>query len=220
MDDAKGLAGGRALAFNEKRLELKMRAVGPWETNAYVLICHTTRRSILIDPAGEPDTLLQILADSDPAGILLTHTHMDHIGALDEMRTRLKVPVMAHPGGTVSDVDPWLKDGDCVQLGERTLRVYHTPGHTDDTVCYAIVDDNRVIVGDTIFEGGPGHTSSPQAFQTTLQTLRDVILACPHDKVCYPGHGASFRLGDKRAAIEAFLSKDHGRFFGHATWEM
>jgi glyoxylase-like metal-dependent hydrolase (beta-lactamase superfamily II) len=82
------------------------------------------------------------------------------------------------------------------------------------------VDDNRIIVGDTIFEGGPGHTSSPKAFQTTLRTLRNIILTWPDETVCYPGHGASFRLGDKRAAIEAFLSKDHGALFGDATWEM
>jgi len=202
-----------------KRLELRMRAVGPWETNAYVLICLTTRLSVLIDPAGDPDTLLEMLADSDPLAILLTHSHMDHTGALDEMRTRLKVPVMAHRGGTVPDVDRWLAEGDLMQVGEHSLRVYYTPGHTDDIVCFAIVDDNRAIVGDTIFEGGPGYTSSPQAFQTTLQTLRDTILAWPDDTMCYPGHGVAFRLGDKRAAIEAFLSKDHGRFFGGATWD-
>jgi glyoxylase-like metal-dependent hydrolase (beta-lactamase superfamily II) len=184
------------------------------------LICLTARLSVLIDPAGEPDTLLEMLADSEPAGILLTHSHMDHIGALEEMRSRLKVPVMAHVGGTVPDVDRWLNDGDLIDVGDYALKVHYTPGHTDDIVCFAIVDDNRVIVGDAIFEGGPGHTSSPQAFETTLQTLREIILTWPDSTVCYPGHGVAFRLGDKRADIEAFLSKDHGRFFGDATWDM
>jgi glyoxylase-like metal-dependent hydrolase (beta-lactamase superfamily II) len=80
--------------------------------------------------------------------------------------------------------------------------------------------DPRVIVGDTIFEGGPGNTLSPQAFQTTLITLRKTVMIWSDDTICYPGHGPSFRLGDKRKAIEAFLQKDHGRFFGGATWEM
>jgi hydroxyacylglutathione hydrolase len=75
-------------------------------------------------------------------------------------------------------------------------------------------------VGDAIFEGCPGHTSSAEAFQTILRTLRDIILAWPDDTECYPGHGPAFRLGDKRAVIEAFLSRDHGSFFGDATWEM
>lgn len=200
--------------------ELRTRVVGPWETNAYVLICPSTCQSVLIDPAAEPDTLLEMLADTEPVAILLTHTHMDHVGALQTMRETLKVPVMAHPGGTVSNVDRWLSSGDLIKVGDHALKVYHTPGHTEESACFAIVGDNRVIVGDAIFEGGPGHTSSPEAFQTTLQTLRNIILTWPDDTACYPGHGVSFRLGDKRAAIEAFLAKDHGAFFGDATWEM
>jgi hydroxyacylglutathione hydrolase len=203
-----------------RALGLRTREVGPWGTNAYVLVCPTTRESVLIDPAGEPDTLHEMLEGSEPTAILLSHSHLDHVGALKEMRASLEVPVMAHPGGTVREVDRWLADGDLIQVGEDSLRVYHTPGHTDDIVCFAVVDDKRVIVGDTIFEGGPGHTSSPEAFQATLRTLRNIILAWPDDTVCYPGHGVWFRLGDKRAAIDAFVARDHGAFFGDATWEM
>jgi glyoxylase-like metal-dependent hydrolase (beta-lactamase superfamily II) len=93
----------------------------------------------------------------------------------------------------------------------------YTPGHTADQMCIAL-DDARVIVGDTIFAGGPGKTWSVEGFRTTCQTLRKVILRWSDDTVCYPGHGSSFRLGDQRSAIEAFLRKDHGAFFGDATW--
>ncbi len=201
-------------------MELRTRPVGPWQTNAYVLICPTTGQSVLIDPASEPETLLELLGDSDAIGILLTHSHVDHVGALDEMRRRLTVSVMAHSAASTVHVDRGLEHGDIIPVGKHALQVYHTPGHVDDMICYSIVDDPRIIVGDAIFEGGPGHTSSSKAFQTTLKTLQDIVLLWPNDTVCYPGHGAYFRLGDRRADIEAFLGKDHGEFFGDATWDM
>jgi hydroxyacylglutathione hydrolase len=201
-------------------LEVITRVVGPWATNSYLVLCLATGQSLLIDPAGEPHTLLEMVDGSELVGVLLTHAHPDHIGALKELRTTVKVPVMAHKGNPASYVERALADGDLVEVGDHALRVYHTPGHTQDSICYYVQDDNRVIVGDAVFEGGPGHTSSPEAFRMTLRTLRDTILAWPDQTVCCPGHGPSFRLGDRRAAIEAFVAKDHGDFFGDAVWEM
>lgn len=206
------------------KLELRSRAVGPWPMNTYAVICTGTQQSVLIDPGAEPETLQEMLAGSRPVAILLTHTHMDHIGALDEMRARLGVPLMAHPGphvgGMKLDADRRLHHGDRVQVGDHSLRVYHTPGHTADMICFALEGEDAIVVGDTIFEGGPGKTWSAADFQTTLQTLRDIILAWPDETVCYPGHGPHFRLGDRRADIEAFVRKKHGAFFGDATWGM
>lgn len=206
------------------QLNLQTRQVGPWGMNTYALICPETNQSVLIDPGDDPDTLLEMLGDSQPIAILLTHTHIDHIGALEEMRQRLNVPVVGNdgphePNGKDVGLDQVLRDGDTFPLGKHMLRIYYAPGHIGDQICYAL-DDERIIVGDTIFAGGPGRTWSSQGFQTTLQTLRHVVLAWPDNTVCYPGHGPAFRLGDKREAIEAFLAKDHGDFFGDAVWEM
>jgi glyoxylase-like metal-dependent hydrolase (beta-lactamase superfamily II) len=193
--------------------------------NTYALICLNSNQSVLIDPGDDPETLQEMLGDSQPVAILLTHTHVDHIGALPEMREALDVPVMGNdgphePGGKDIQADRWLHDGDTVAVGEHTLRAVYAPGHIGDQICFVLADDNRVIVGDTIFEGGPGRTWTSEGFKTTLETLRNVVLPWPDDTVCYPGHGPHFRLGDRRAEIEAFLAKDHGDFFGDATWDM
>ena len=204
-------------------MELRTRQVGPWGMNTYVLVCPDSKRSVLIDPGADPDILSDMLAGTTPVAILLTHTHGDHTGALDEMRSRLKVPLLAHPGphagGIELDANRWLRHGNVVQVGKHTLRVLHTPGHIGDQICFAIEGDYRIVVGDTIFDGGPGKTWSSEEFQTTLKTLREIVLAWRDATICYPGHGPHFRLGDRRAAIEAFLEKDHGDFFGDATWD-
>lgn len=206
------------------KLDLRKRAVGPWPMNTYALVCPETGESILIDPGAEPETLAVMLGDSRPIAIVLTHTHPDHVGALDEMRDRLQVPLMAHPGPHMQEIMPEpdreLGDGESVAVGNHRLRVQYTPGHIEDQICLAIENDSRVIVGDTIFEGGPGKTWSAEQFQTTLQTLQNVVLSWPDDTICYPGHGPSFRLGDIRADVEAFVSRDHGEFFGDAEWDM
>jgi glyoxylase-like metal-dependent hydrolase (beta-lactamase superfamily II) len=203
-------------------LELRTHAVGPWPVHTFVLVCPATHHSVLIDPGAEPETLTAMLDGTTPQAILLTHTHPDHIGALDVIRAQLGVPLLAHAGPHVVGVriapDRTLAHGDTVAVGAHQLQVFHTPGHTADMLCFALANDHRIIVGDTLFDGGPGRTWSAEDFQTTLRTLRDVVLAWPDDSVCYPGHGPTFRLGDRRQAIEAFLARNHGAFFGDAAW--
>lgn len=205
----------------QKPLELRTRKVGPWPMNTYALVCPHTNESILFDPGADPDTLEDMLNSTTPVAILLTHTHPDHVGALTEMLERLDVPLYAHENAQAKgyDAERSLKDGDSVELGKHTLNVYYAPGHIDDQICLAL-EDNRVIVGDTIFAGGPGKTWTSEGFKQSFETLRNVVLPWPDDTICYPGHGDSFRLGDKRPLIESFLAKDHGNFFGNAKWEM
>jgi hydroxyacylglutathione hydrolase len=138
----------------------------------------------------------------------------------------LNVPVIAHQGPLVAGtrmrfshlVDRRIADQETLTLGPYTLRAHYTPGHCADGVCYEVLDNPIVAVGDVVFPAGPGRTTNAQEFQTTLDTLRRVVLAWSDDKVLYPGHGGPCRLGDIRARIERFVARDHGAFFGDASW--
>jgi glyoxylase-like metal-dependent hydrolase (beta-lactamase superfamily II) len=203
-----------------EKLLLHQRVVGPWHLNSYVIVCPDTRHSLLIDPGDEPRELINMIGQTQPQAIIVTHSHPDHIGALNAMQKQLAVPVMAFSGSSLPQISHPLQHGDTISLGRSQLRVYHTPGHTSDQICLGFEKDTRFVVGDTIFEGGPGNTRSTEAFKQTLATLRNIILDWPDEAVCYPGHGPWFRLGDQRKAIRSFLEKDHGGFYGDATWEM
>lgn len=205
---------------------LKTAQVGPWGMNSYALICSETNDAVLIDPGGDPDKLAEMLGDSRPVAILLTHTHVDHVMALPAMLDQLNVPLYLHPGEHAADFEMpvghphFLNDGDQFTFGKQVLNIRHTPGHIGDQICFLIEGDKRIIVGDTIFEGGPGKTWSNGGFQDSLKTLKNIVLPWSDDNVCYPGHGPSFRLGDIRPLVEKFIAKDHGDFFGDVEWNM
>ena len=208
-------------------MELRTHPVGNAKMNAYVLICPHTHESVLIDPGSEPETLTKLLEGSKPVAILVTHTHGDHVDELETMRQQLQVPVYSagepHFNGRKIHTDRVLHAGDEFTVGQHTLRVYETPGHCIDHIVFEVVTPQTagtptMIVGDTIFAGGPGKTWSAADFKTTLNTLQNVVLSWPDDTMCYPGHGPHFRLGDVRPAVEAFIARDHGDFFGDAAW--
>ncbi len=202
-------------------LTVRSHPVGKLQMNAYVLVCDDTNASVLVDPGDDPPVLRQLVAGTTPRAIVLTHSHADHVGVLDIMREELAVPVLAHPGPRSTDVavDRLLVGGDILTVGTTQLDVVATPGHSDDMLSFIATTQPVALVGDTLFAGGPGRTRTAAAFQTTLRTLREIVLQWDDALHCYPGHGASFRLGDIRAAVAAFVARDHGAFYGDATWE-
>jgi len=162
------------------------------------------------------------LGQSVPLAILLTHAHADHVGALAAMKEELNVPVYMHPADSPLGVsaDVWFAGGSQFTLGRHTLNIIHTPGHTLGMVTI-MLPDNRAVVGDTIFKGGPGRTWSPQYFSFTLKTIQNIVCQLLDELGIYTGHGSSFRLGDERPAFDAFMDRQHpDDLYGDITWEM
>jgi hydroxyacylglutathione hydrolase len=205
----------------KSRVELIKLTVGPYDTNCYVLICPTTGESIVVDPAAEGERILREVAGTTVKYILLTHAHMDHVGALAEVREATGAPLGVHPADARRfrvDADLELADGEVLKWGDCQLRVVHTPGHTPGSVC--LILDERVLVGDTIFPGGPGHSASPEAFKQILATLQEAVFTWPDETELYPGHGSATTVGQERPAFETFLQKPWpDRLCGDVTWE-
>ena len=135
-----------------------------------------TRGEVLFDAASRgryatDASIYQIV----PVGVFVPTTPDDVATALAVAR-ELKVPVLAHAGPHFHDMqlatERALADGDTVTVGDHTLRAIATPGHLPDMLCFAVEGEPHIVVGDTIFEGGPGRTWSAEDFKTTLRVLR------------------------------------------------
>ncbi len=194
--------------------------LGPFGTNAYIVTCRKTRHSALIDAPGEADIIIDKLKNTMPKYILLTHNHMDHIGALAQLRAELEVPLAAHASDTrnlTSRPEILLKDGDMAWLGELKLTVLHTPGHTPGSLCFRV--GRYLISGDTIFPGGPGKTSSPDGFRQIIKSITEKIFVLPDDTQIYPGHGDSTVLKKEKDKFSIFASRPQDpQLCGDVLW--
>ncbi len=196
--------------------------VGSFSENCYIVSDAASEQCLVIDPGAEGERILAQIGERQVAAIVLTHAHPDHIGAVNLVQAATGARVLIHPAdahmlGQVRP-DDWLQNGATLPFGQHKVRVVHTPGHTPGQCSFLI--GSHALVGDTIFEGGPGRTWCPDDFAVTLATLRNQVLGWPDDAICYPGHGPSFRLGDIRPQVEQFLARQHEPdFWGDAEWQ-
>ena len=188
--------------------------------NAHFFIEDESLHGFLIDPGAEAEKLLQIISEKNFVieKILLTHGHFDHIGAVNEIQDKLKIPVFAHELGKDYLFNPtknlsrftietemklgevnFLADGDFVSLEKNpdfNLQLIHTPGHTTDGATYYSKKNNLAFVGDTIFKGSFGRTDFPGgSFEILMQSIKQKIFALPDETILYSGHGEVTSVG-------------------------
>ena len=183
---------------------------GVFWTNCYFYADEKAGKCFIIDPGAEGGKLINIAWSHGWIinKILLTHGHFDHFGGIHEIRGKIYPAVYAHKLGRLYLTDPmknlsrfcggdivindsnFFNDGDIIKLSENnSLRVIHTPGHTEDSVTFYDMNKNIAFVGDTIFKGSPGSDRYPGSnTQDLYNSIKHKILNLPEKTILYSGH--------------------------------
>ena len=203
-------------------LDLHSFTVGPFRENTYVVRAHGSAAALLIDPGDEPERLIAGLdaVGAQIAAILITHAHIDHIGAVAPLAEYTGAPVYCPalerhiladidgvygPLGLGSfpsyEADEVLSGGEHLELGGLQIDVHHTPGHSQGHLTYAFPEAETLIVGDVLFHGSVGRTDLPGGdWPTLLASITDLLERYPDEFRVVPGHGPQTTLGAERAA--------------------
>ena len=201
--------GGPADVRTTGALQITKVATPPFENNCYLLRCTATGDTLLVDAAGDAPRLLDLVGDGRLVGVVETHDHWDHVGALAEVVAATSAPVIAHladaPGLPVP-ADRLVDDGDEVQVGQARFGVIHLLGHTPGSIALLYEGDPErphLFTGDSLFPGGVGNTDKdPQRFGTLIDDVeRKLFGPLPDETWVYPGHGGDTTLGAERPSL-------------------
>ncbi|MDR0571108.1 MAG: MBL fold metallo-hydrolase [Clostridiales Family XIII bacterium] len=168
---------------------------GNLEENGYFVIDEGGKDCYIIDPGYGGERYLRKIAEEglNLLGILLTHHHGDHVGAIPRILASLECPVYMHGKDAEiyrGRVDVTLAGGEAINLGAAELRVIHTPGHTEGSLCYHAPSANAAFTGDTIFNVDIGRTDLHDGDPAKMAaSIKDVVSKWPNGLVIYPGHG-------------------------------
>ncbi|RMH03816.1 MAG: MBL fold metallo-hydrolase [Aquificota bacterium] len=188
---------------------VKVVPVGLLSVNCSIIVDEESKKALVVDPGGDAERLIKELEGYQLVGIVATHGHIDHVGQVKTLRERFNVPFYMHPADRFLINDPiWpgferqiganlpcpepdieLYDQMEIALGENTIKVFHTPGHTPGLCCLYLPKEEVLIAGDLLFKGSVGRWDLPggdlkalkASLKRLLSTLEDhVLVVCGH----------------------------------------
>ena len=192
--------------------------VGSLGTNCYIAYCENTKKAVIIDPGGDAAKILAAVAREGllVEAVINTHGHADHVLANVKVQEATGAPLWIHSadadmlgsgsrnlsaflGGATScgKADRLLADGEVLPIGDFTLTVLHTPGHTPGGI--SLLFDKTVFVGDTLFAESIGRTDFPGgSYSQLIHSIQTKLMALDDEVKAYPGHGPATTIGWER----------------------
>lgn len=200
-----------------KRIKIDIPAVGG--TNCYIVQDEETKETMVIDPGGDVDKIVEMLntIHAKVKYILLTHCHGDHIAGVNELKQRVGGKILIHrldeeglrnPNVNLAEyvglvrvivqADARLDDGDLIHVGNLEFKILHTPGHTKGGISIYSEEEKLLFSGDTLFRGSWGRTDLPtSSFEDIIKSITEKLMVLPEDTIVYPGHGKSTMIKEE-----------------------
>ena len=201
-----------------KRLKIKTNLNE--DTNCYIVFDEVSKETMVIDPAGEVEKIIEMLdiLNGNLKYIYLTHCHGDHIGGVTELKNMRGGKILIHRddadglndrtinlveyiGGDIIELeaDSRVDDNDLIHLGELEFKVIHTPGHTAGSSSLFCEEEKLLFSGDTLFRGTWGRTDLPTSdFESIIDSITNKLMLLPNETIVYPGHGKSTMIGEEK----------------------
>lgn len=200
-------------------IKVESYVVSDFGTNCYFVINAETKEMLIVDPGDNATMLAAKIEDEQlkPVAILLTHGHLDHASAAEELAQKFEVKIYAHEAeketledarmnltaafgaAKVFHADVFLKDDEILELIGCKIKVLFTPGHTPGGCCYYFNDQRILFSGDTLFCESVGRTDFPGGSSSTLiRSIREKLLNLSDDIKVYPGHMAQTSIGTEK----------------------